>query len=73
VWAQSDAQPAHPTSHWRVGEILIDETRIALPENLPRGEYEIQIGMYILNTGARLAVRAPTERDSVSIERSTYP
>ncbi|MBI5651628.1 MAG: glycosyltransferase family 39 protein [Chloroflexi bacterium] len=77
VWAQADAQPTDPTSHWRVGEIIIDESRIPLPENLPRGEYEIQIGMYILNTGARLPVftsnRAPTERDSVSIERSTYP
>lgn len=80
VWAQDDARPgrgSYPTSRWRAGEIVIDEYKLALPAELPRGEYMIEIGMYILETGARVHVTdahgAPLECDCVPIERITLP
>jgi 4-amino-4-deoxy-L-arabinose transferase-like glycosyltransferase len=59
VWAQDDARPGHgsfPTTHWRVGEIVIDEYRLIVPDNAPAGNYQIEMGMYNLETGGRLRV-----------------
>jgi hypothetical protein len=75
VWAQDDAMPgrgSYPTSRWQAGEVIIDEYRLALPANLPAGNYAIEVGMYSLQMGARLAVTdangAPVESDRVMIE-----
>ncbi len=79
VWAQDDSEPGRgtmPTSHWRAGEIVIDEYHLNL-DNLPRGEYRIEIGMYDLHTGARLPVTdangAQMESQSVHLERKSLP
>ncbi|MBI5302233.1 MAG: glycosyltransferase family 39 protein [Chloroflexi bacterium] len=79
VWAQDDSQPGRdtfPTSRWRTGEIIIDEYRLTLAA-LPRGDYYIEIGMYDLNTGARLPVLdangARMESESVQLERLSLP
>lgn len=76
--AQDDTQPARgsfPTSRWQRGEIIVDEYRLRV-DNL-RGEYQIEIGMYNLNTGARVrcvdATGAPMESDRVIFERITVP
>ncbi len=59
VWAQDDHKPGggtYTTPRWRAGEIVIDEYRLTLPRDLPRGAYEIEMGLYVLETGARARV-----------------
>lgn len=56
--AQKDQPPlqgAYPTSLWDPGEIVADEIVIPLPPALD-DSYEIVVGMYDFNTGARLPV-----------------
>lgn len=56
---QSDAMPrggAYPTSRWRPGEVVVDPYTIELPAELPPGEYAVEVGLYIAETGQRLAV-----------------
>ncbi len=58
VW-QADAMPrggAYPTSRWVAGEVVADSTTIALPTDMPPGEYIIEVGLYRAETGARLPV-----------------
>jgi hypothetical protein len=80
VWAQDDARPGHssyPTPRWQPGEIILDEYRLAIPTDAPRGDYQIEIGMYHLETGARVRVRdasgAPMESNRVVFERIPLP
>ena len=80
VWAQDDAQPGHgsyPTSRWRTGEMILDEYRLVIPSNAPPGNYQIEIGMYKLETGARLratdANGVEMENDRVLLERLSIP
>ncbi len=56
--AQSDALPAggYGTEQWVEGEVVIDEHRLALPPDLPPGDYRLRVGMYDPATGARLTV-----------------
>jgi hypothetical protein len=59
VLAQWDSQPgggAYPTSLWDRGEIVRDEHELAFPEELPAGEYQIAVGMYLLETMQRLPI-----------------
>jgi hypothetical protein len=58
--AQKDNPPLHgllPTSAWEAEEILQDRYIIPLDSDLPPGEYQLEIGMYQLETGQRLEVR----------------
>lgn len=79
VIAQDDAQPGHrsyPTSRWRAGQVVLDDYHLVVPPGA-RDELKIEIGMYVLDTGARLRVTdvngAPMENDRVLIERFTLP
>ena len=57
VVAQADSQPRanqYPTSIWDAGEQISDMYKLALPADLPRGDYRLQVGMYRLATGERL-------------------
>jgi hypothetical protein len=49
VVAQRDAEPAdnlRPTTGWSKGEQVEDNYGIAIPANLPAGNYTLEIGMY---------------------------
>jgi len=73
VWAQVDEQPGggtFPTSQWRVGQTIIENYTLKIPENAPPGEYTVEVGMYLLETGERVpltrnGVRLPN--DAVSL------
>ena len=74
--AQSDGPPqggAYPTSIWAAGEQVADARALALPEDLPPGEYTLFVGLYDPASGARLAAidatgnRAPN--DAVELAR----
>ncbi len=59
VVAQVDLQPqagAAPTVTWLPGEILTDPYTLALPPDLPPGEYRLIAGLYNAATGERLPV-----------------
>jgi 4-amino-4-deoxy-L-arabinose transferase-like glycosyltransferase len=53
---QSDALPAggYGVEQWVEGEVVIDEHALALPPDLPPGDYRLRVGMYDPATGARL-------------------
>jgi len=56
VLAQSDGEPAawtRPTTGWAIGEVVVDERVIALPGDAAPGEYQIRVGLYVLD-GPRL-------------------
>ncbi len=57
VWAQADGTPrdgARPASGWASGEIIVDVRQIALPPELPPGEYALVTGWYDWQTGVRV-------------------
>jgi hypothetical protein len=55
--AQQDSQPqggAFPTADWFPGDIIPDEYRLAFPVDVAVGEYDLEVGMYLLATAERL-------------------
>jgi 4-amino-4-deoxy-L-arabinose transferase-like glycosyltransferase len=58
IWGQSDSQPErgfYPTSYWDVGGVIQDEHEIIVDSGTPPGMYSVEVGMYLLGTGERLA------------------
>jgi hypothetical protein len=62
--AQKDNPPVNgllPTSAWEAGEIIQDRYIIPLDPEVPPGAYQLEIGMYQLETGQRLEIREGPE------------
>jgi hypothetical protein len=60
VWAGHDSRPDgghYPTTAWRPGEIVLDEHPLVIPADTPAGEYQLEAGLYLLATMARLPAR----------------
>jgi hypothetical protein len=59
IVAQKDNPPVdgfYPTTKWEVGEIVRDQYDLVIsPEALP-GQYRLEVGMYLVETGERLNV-----------------
>jgi hypothetical protein len=56
VVAQRDKPPldgANPTTGWLAGEFVSDEYLLRIPANAEPGEYDLEVGMYDPDTGAR--------------------
>ncbi len=67
VIAQRDAPPANgelPTLQWVAGEQVVDNHGLLIPYGAPPGDYRLIVGLYNLDTGARLAAGA---QDFVSL------
>ena len=67
--AQGDGPPLmgnYPTRVWAPGEVVTDPHPIVLPADLAPGQYRLLVGMYDLETMARLA-RLDGEGDSIEI------
>jgi hypothetical protein len=80
VWAQDDTRPGRgsfPTPSWQAGEVIIDEYHLAIPADIAPGDFQIELGMYTFETGARVrmvdANGAPMENDRVLFERISLP
>lgn len=61
--AYFDQQPLggdYPTRFWQVGESIKDVHRLSLPDDLPAGEYHLDVGLYLLESGERLFVADTT-------------
>ncbi|TEU20923.1 MAG: glycosyltransferase family 39 protein [Anaerolineales bacterium] len=59
LWAQQDNQPQkgeHPTLGWREGEVVADRYHLLLPDDIPAGQYRLEVGMYQWQMGERLSV-----------------
>jgi len=59
MWAGQDNWPQageFPTSLWLGGEFITDAYELALPADVPPGEYRFEVGMYLLETMERLPV-----------------
>ncbi len=57
IWAQKDDQPLegdYPTSLWDEGEIVKDDYELVVEADLPAGKYQVEVGMYSLETMERL-------------------
>lgn len=62
VWGQQDNQPQdgrYPTSWWQTNDKIVDRYQIPLKAGAPAGEYQLLVGMYILQTGERLQAVDP--------------
>jgi hypothetical protein len=74
---QSDAMPrggSYPTTRWLPGEVIIDPYEIILPDDLPPGEYPMEVGLYLAETGQRLAVtNGMAGQDSVRLQPLVRP
>jgi hypothetical protein len=56
---QQDGPPCHgecPTSGWQRGEIVVDRHLSTRPPNAPPGPYRLALGLYLLDSGERVAV-----------------
>jgi 4-amino-4-deoxy-L-arabinose transferase-like glycosyltransferase len=57
VWAGHDGQPDgghYRTSVWQPGQIVLDVHPIWIPPDTPSGVYQLEAGLYLLETRARL-------------------
>ncbi len=57
VWAGHDGQPDgghYPTTAWQPGEVILDVHELTMPSDAPPGEYQLEVGLYLLATMARL-------------------
>ena len=74
VW-QADAMPrggAYPTTRWRPGEVVVDAFEITLPDELPPGEFGVEVGLYLAETGTRLSIEnGSSHSDSVMLNPIT--
>jgi 4-amino-4-deoxy-L-arabinose transferase-like glycosyltransferase len=61
LWGQKDNPPVdgfHPTTAWGDGEIVRDQYDLGISPDAPPGQYRIEVGMYLADTGERLPVLA---------------
>ena len=62
LW-QADLMPrqgTYPTLSWLANEVVVDEYVIELPDGLAEGDYLIEVGLFVLDTGIRLVVEQPS-------------
>jgi mannosyltransferase len=72
--AQSDGQPAlwtRPTSSWQPGEVIEDRHGLSLPASLPAGDYQLIVGLYLPESGQRLATGDGKSFASLGLVRVT--
>jgi hypothetical protein len=77
VW-QQDVMPqqnTYPTGQWLAGEVVEDTYKMELPNDLLPGEYAIEVGLYLAETGKRLRVEQPgaDESDKVMLPALQVP
>ncbi len=53
-------ESVYPTSLWMQDEVVHDTHHLSVPADLPSGPYQVQVGLYVQQTGARLRVNGAT-------------
>lgn len=70
VLAQSDQWPGGlPSVTWAPGQVIVDGHTIALPADLPPGDYRLAVGLYLAEAGVRL----PLQDTAVEEDRFILP
>jgi hypothetical protein len=67
VVAQADHRPLenlYPTTLWPPGETIRESSQLALPSDLSPADYELWVGLYLLETGERLPVQNDTSGEN---------
>ena len=59
-----------PSDIWDAGQVITDRTRLALPPDLPPGEYRFRLGLYDADSGARLPVTSGGAGDHLILPRT---
>ncbi len=75
IVAYADARPKAgwlPTTWWDPGKIVADEHTLALPDALPAGNYHLEIGLYVPETGERLPLSG-SEQNAVDLGSIRVP
>ncbi len=71
VYGQNDSMPdqgQYPTQFWFPNEVVTERVRFPIQTNRPPGQYRLHIGLYDLDTGARLLLVDGGDHIEVSIE-----
>ena len=58
---QKDNPPVdgfYPTTGWEAGGIVRDQYDLSISPDAPPGQYQIEVGMYLVETGERLPILA---------------
>ncbi|MCP4417162.1 MAG: hypothetical protein GY805_11095, partial [Chloroflexi bacterium] len=66
LW-QQDTMPQqnqYPSGRWLTNEVVTDSYQIQIPTDTPPGDYQLEIGLYVAETGQRLQVQQPNQLDS---------
>jgi hypothetical protein len=66
----------YPTWGWSIGEYIVDQWPIQLPDSLPAGDYELHTGLYRQDTGDRMPVtvdNVPVPDSAAVIVRFSIP
>jgi 4-amino-4-deoxy-L-arabinose transferase-like glycosyltransferase len=61
MWAIGDGVPVNklsPTFTWQPGRIVQDPRALTLDQNTPPGVYDVEVGLYLSQTGGRLRLLA---------------
>ncbi|MCA9966095.1 MAG: glycosyltransferase family 39 protein [Anaerolineales bacterium] len=53
-WSQMEPS-AYPTAQWAAGERLVQQVDVPLPPGTPPGSYQVRLGWFAPNSGARLS------------------
>jgi hypothetical protein len=75
IWGQKDNPPVdgfYPTSQWEEGEIVRDQYDLIISPDARLGEYWLEVGMYLAETGERLVTvdrNGNVIGDKVSLEK----
>jgi hypothetical protein len=59
ILAQRDSKPQdgfYPTSSWQPGELIIDQHKFPLPDDISPGSYDLLVGFYEAGNGQRLQI-----------------
>jgi hypothetical protein len=65
IWARTDSWPLKgdaPTAAWKVGQQVTDPYALTIDPHTPPGVYDVEIGIYLAETMARLRLITPDGR-----------
>lgn len=68
--AQDDGRPHNglePTDAWIVGQEVLDRRALLLPQDMPPGRYQVQVGLYRASDGTRLPLDGGNGADALSL------
>jgi hypothetical protein len=72
VWAGQDSEPlsgGYPTAQWFVDDTVVDRHVLQIDPNAPAGEYQLETGMYLLETMTRLSVSVGPDTQGETSEK----